>query len=462
MVRKLFTIVAVLTCIAMTNTAFAADEAAGGNQEIENHFVAPMKNIQLNDDGSWSMDFGGTLRARGEYWNNFAWGGSGDRSDTFSLWRALIYSDIHIGDNIRVFGEMVSALQTDRSLPGGTTTLNVNSIDIHQAYADFSGDLNDMQLTFRVGRQEYSFGKQRLVSPLPWANTMRTWDGFTLITEGETWNVTGFWSQFVPVRKYDFDQADSGSQFFGVYGTSEKLLFEYDMDLYLLGQHLDALDGGGGPGETRRYTAGGRVFGNISDSPYDFDIEGGYQFGKLATDMDINAYFFAAESGYTWEYAECKPRFFVGFDYASGDKDASGTAIGGKTFSQLFPLGHAFLGYIDAIGRQNVIDVNLGVTAKPTEKLTVRIAGYYFWKAQEQDAIYNAGGGVIRPGAAGTSNDIGAEIDLTAKYKISKHWTGLIGYSHFFAGKAIDDAAVAGVSGNDDIDFSYIQLQCNF
>ena len=36
---------------------------------------------------------------------------------------------------------------------------------------------DDATLTLRPGRQMLLFGKQRLVSPLDWSNTMRAWDG---------------------------------------------------------------------------------------------------------------------------------------------------------------------------------------------------------------------------------------------------------------------------------------------
>ena len=41
------------------------------------------------------------------------------------------------------------------------------------------------------------YGKQRLVSPLDWANTRRTFEGVRLLTELSGWNVDLFLTEFV-------------------------------------------------------------------------------------------------------------------------------------------------------------------------------------------------------------------------------------------------------------------------
>ena len=117
----------------------------------------------------------------------------------------------------------------------------------------------------------------------------------------------------------------------------------------------------------------------------------------------------------------------------------------------------AYLGYIDVVGRQNIIDFNLGVTCKPTPKLGAKIAGHFLWRDEREDALYNAGGGVVRPGAPGTDREVGQEIDLTLTYRFDRHLIGELGYSHFFAGDFLEETGES-----DDIDFVYLQLQYTF
>jgi hypothetical protein len=101
--------------------------------------------------------------------------------------------------------------------------------------------------------------------------------------------------------------------------------------------------------------------------------------------------------------------------------------------------------------------------------LMLRADVHYFLLANEDDGLYNAGGGLVRrpytmdsaKGAAVTSvtNDrnVGTEIDLTAKYIFNRYANVQFGYSHFFAGDFIDDTGP-----DEDIDFFYSQLGFTF
>ena len=63
----------------------------------------PIKHVGLSADGSVWASFGGQVRARFEQWNNFGFGGTGNRDDSFLLTRLLFHSDIHLGGRVRVF-----------------------------------------------------------------------------------------------------------------------------------------------------------------------------------------------------------------------------------------------------------------------------------------------------------------------------------------------------------------------
>ena len=87
----------------------------------------------------------------------------------------------------------------------------------------------------------------------------------------------------------------------------------------------------------------------------------------------------------------------------------------------------------------------------------IRADIHAFWRANTNDALYNAGGGVVRPGAAGTSSQVGQEIDLTAVYKIDRHLTMQGGYSIFFAGDFLEES---GPSSN--MHWFYLQTVFRF
>lgn len=423
-----------------------------------NDYWDDIKHIKLSDDGEYWLSLGGELRVRAEDWSNFGFSSAASNDDTFALGRVQLHADFHAGENFRVFVEGESAMATDRDLPGGKRTLDVDEFDLQNAFFDFSMPIaeGDGKITFRVGRQGLSFGKQRLVSTLPWANSQRSWDGARVIVETNGWNVSGFYTRFTPVDKYDFNDWNAGPDFWGVYATTK--LGEDDsigLDLYYLGLETDsAVTFNGTSGMEERHSIGARLFGNFGDSGFAYDVEGTYQFGDVGS-ADISAYSFASQISYAFKDSEWQPKAYVGFDYASGDDTAGDGDV--ETFNQLFPLGHAYFGFMDLIGRQNIMDLSAGVSAKPHKKLLVRADFHAFWRASDSDSVYNAGGGVLRPTTPGASDDVGYELDLTAKYTVDRHLTLQGGYSHFFTGDYFTDTGA-----DEDIDWIYFQAVYKF
>lgn len=418
-------------------------------------WLDPIKHVSLTDDGSVWASFGGELRLRVENWQNFGFNGNND--DTFALGRALLHADLHVGEHVRFFVQGISALATDRDLPGGQRTLDVNELDLQSAFADIIFPTEGgPTFTLRVGRQEFLFGKQRLVSPLPWANDMRSWDAARLIVELDRWRVDAFFSRYINSQKYEFDDWEPGSDFYGVYaagkvGASAR---PFDLDLYFLGLNRSSATFNGTTGEEDRFSIGARFGGKIGDTGLDFDVEGTYQFGDVGS-ADVSAFSIAALLGYTFGESSMTPRVHLGFDYASGDDSPGDGDV--NTFNQLFPLGHAYFGYMDFVGRQNVIDVSGGFSIKPLPKLTLKLEGHLFWRADTSDAMYNAGGGVVRPGGGSDESEIGQEIDLTVIYALDRHLTLEAGYSHFFSGAFIEDTGP-----DDDMDWVYAMATYRF
>ncbi len=411
----------------------------------------PIKFIPFDADGDIWLSIGGGLRGRLETFGNFNFGPTNDAN--YFLYHFLLHGDLHLTKFVRIFAEGIDAESTDRDLPGGLRTSDVNAFDLNQAFIDLNIPFADGTLTLRGGRQSFAFGKQRLVSPLPWGNAYRHWDGFTAILETHGWNATGFWTEFAPVDKYHSDVPDGQTKFYGFYATHGKPVDPFAVDAYFLGLNReDTVSFNGTAGRERRYTIGGRVFGTFKD--FDYEVESAYQFGEVGSG-DVSAWMFTTEEGYTFKPVPLAPRVWLGFDYASGD-DSAGGDVG--TFNQLFPLGHAYFGYIDEIGRQNILDLHPGVSVKcASDKLTVKTETHFFWRAESADALYNAGGGVVRRGAPGTSKSVGTELDFVANYRFNRHLDVEAGYSHFFPGTFIKQTGP-----DSDINFFYLQTQFYF
>jgi hypothetical protein len=148
------------------------------------------------------------------------------------------------------------------------------------------------------------------------------------------------------------------------------------------------------------------------------------------------------------------PRVYAEFDYASGDGKPGGDV---GTFNQLFPNNHSYFGYMDYIGRQNIVSASAGLALTPVRDLTLSLQEYFFWRASDRDALYDKAQNVLRPGTGTTARYVGAEIDLLATYNFTRHLLGYAGYSRFFAGEFI-----RRTGPSRDSDFLYGALQYTF
>ncbi|TFH25108.1 MAG: hypothetical protein E4H03_01725 [Myxococcales bacterium] len=426
-------------------------------------FFDPIKYVPMSKDGRYWASFGAQWRLRPEIWRKFNFGVQGaapnDKDDDeFLLSRIMFHGDFHLGETFRIFLMGKSALSTDRDLQGGTTPFYVDQIDLQDGWIEAKLPIPTDKIDLRVrgGREELLEGRQRLVSPLDWANVRRTFDGANFILRSKRFYSKAFWSRPVRVKKYAFNPS-SGNQFFGIYNTMKDVQWVDGFDVYWLSLLSDDVTFNGTTGDENRQTMGGRTWGNIATSTFYYDGEFAYQFGDVGG-ANINAFMFAGFVGVPFEVLKRVPKVELGFGYASGDDTPGDDKV--ETFNQLFPLGHAYLGKIDAIGRQNVIDTSLTGMVNTFFDVKARLEGHYFWRASTDDAVYNAGGGVLRPGAAGSSSDVGGEIDLILTKGWGRHFVSQFGYSHFFAGKFIDQAAntPAFLGADKDIDFIYFNF----
>jgi hypothetical protein len=98
-----------------------------------------------------------------------------------------------------------------------------------------------------------------------------------------------------------------------------------------------------------------------------------------------------------------------------GPRGQPGGNVG--TFNQL-PLGHLYLGSMDYVGRPNVINPSAGISVTPLPGLSRSLTQYFFGRASDRDALYNAGA-ELRPGTATDARHVGAELDLLVNYQFT-------------------------------------------
>jgi hypothetical protein len=250
--------------------------------------------------------------------------------------------------------------------------------------------------------------------------------------------------------KYDFNLPDHATQFYGLHFKHKLPPAWGTMEAYWYGLDNRLATYDGTTGREIRHTFGGHNVNQIGKSGFDYDLGGSIQVGSVGTHR-ILAHGFVTQLGYTLRKTWSTPRFYLGYDYASGSRQPGGDV---GTFNLLFPTSHGTLGYADIVGRQNMFDVNTGVALNPAPKWTVRFDAYSFWRASANDALYDKRGAVVRPGFPGSSRKTGKEVDATVRYQFDVHTIIQLGYSHFFPGTFLKQSGP-----REPVDFAYLSLQ---
>lgn len=408
----------------------------------DSHWGEQLKQLEFGD--CWTLDIGGQYRARYHGERNMRGLGLTGRDDDFLLHRTRLFANAKYGDTIRVYGEFLDAESNyENFTPRG---IEVNRADMLNLFGDLLlHDFDAGSLTARVGRQELLYGNQRLISPLDWANTRRTFEGAKLMWAGEYWNTDLFYTRPVLVQPHRFDSPDYNQEFMGAYAT-RKSDPNSILDVYALQYNNSS------QGQAFRYTTTGARWLK-KEGNWTFETEGGMQFGTTTQQTDHAAGFAMAGLGYTWDDAPWTPTLTGYYDWASG-----GNLLGGRRgFDHAFPLAHKYLGFMDLYGRSNINTPNALLTMKPTPKSQLLLWYYYFFLDNLNDTPYNVNMTPFQPGIAPPSRDLGHELDVIFTYNLSDREEILLGYSHFFSGQYYNSAPFSG-----DADFFYTQYQINF
>lgn len=403
-------------------------------------------NLKRRCLGPWgTVDIGGQYRLRQQSEESFRGAGLTGRDDDFLLHRWRLYANAEIGSSFRVYAEMIDAQSNYEDF--APRLIEENRFDLLNLFGDVRlYDGCQGELWGRVGRQELLYGAQRLVSPLDWANTRRTFEGGKLFWRGENWDVDAFWVRPLRVRPEQFDAPDQSQEFMGVYAKS-KMCQHRTAEFYYL-RYLESDDSGTiVPFEFD--TLGTRWQGEHDN--WLGEAEAGIQWGEY-NHQDHFAGFFTLGGGRKFQ-GKWKPVLWAYYDWASGDETI------GNGFHHLFPLGHRYLGWMDLFGRRNIEDINFLLTLEPNERMKLFLWHHIFYLQDGDDVPYTVAMTPEVP-VPGGSRSLGQELDLALEWTLSPRTNLLLGYSHFFSGDFYTTNPSAPYSG--DADFFYTQYTVNF
>ena len=356
--------------------------------------------------------------------------------------------------------------------------------DLHQAYA-YVGNHKEFPLSLKIGRQELSYGDERLVGAFAWNNIGRVFDAAKVRWQNAWFGADIFTSRLVLPDDNQFNVSNDYDQFSGVYATTRKIP-KIMLDAYFLSRNASDRAAFSQPSSlvpmpSARdiYSFGTRLKSNPDDwNNWDFSGEYVAQFGHFndprlvaaGLNPSLKHEAFAAYTGfgYTWKDSSITPRLGLEYNYASGDGNPRDGSHG--TFENLFPTNHKFYGFMDFASLQNLHNLRLQSSIKPAARIALAAEGHLLWLANTSDNFYHVGG--APRGGIGTtpgtgyginpthSGFTGAEVDLVATYNINSYIQLEVMYGHYFRGGYVKDTLKS--VGSQDADFVYIQTVFNF
>ena len=322
-----------------------------------------------------------------------------------------------------------------------------------RGYVEF-GDISRGALALRVGRQDLAYGHLRLVGTSYWRNTSRGYDAALLSVNRGWFRLNAFAASPVTVYANGFSHHTQGNNFHGLYGGLKNLIPGSTLEPYLLWRLSPGFrTEGGRPAKLDEKTIGLHWVGTVSQFDYDNEVVG--QMGSLGTDT-LRAWGWSAIAGYTFESSRLKPRLFVKYDFASGDRNPSDGKRG--TFDQLYPNIHDHHGLADQVAWQNLKSVRAGVRASLRRNWMLSGAYNDWWLASANDGFYNASGAIVARDPMGRSGThIGREFDVQTSYRPDKHLELGVGLGHILSGDFL-----VRMSRAHSYTYPYLMLYYNF
>lgn len=331
---------------------------------------------------------------------------------------------------LRFFAEVQDARTLGYNSPLAPTTL-YNAADVRQLYFALSRTVDgSITWSFRAGRQELSFGGERVIGPADWGMS-RTFDALDMTLSKGPFKVDLLAASPVLIDDTKLDRHKPGEHFYGAYGSWKNVLPHLNLEPYLLfKQNLQIKSEKALLGDAMVISPGMRATG-ILPGRIDFSGEAILQRGSYSSDS-VSAYAYAGVVGWTLRDSKWKPRLSVEYNHASGDSANKDNQR--NTFDQFYPSNHGYYGMIDQFGWKNLKNFRAGFDFQASRRFKLRTDFNTFSLASIQDSLYGSSGSSVVLNRSATSAHIGNESNTTALFQWTKIWKFGAGFGHLYAG----------------------------
>lgn len=363
----------------------------------------------ITRDNSSYISLGGEIRYQYFYFRNENWGDAPKDSDGFVLSRFLFHADMHAGKSFRTFVQLQSSMANGKP---SASPVDENQLDLHQAFIEWKTALSAHgKIAARIGRQEFSYGSQRLVGARDGPNNRQSFDAAKLIYTSKKIQIESFFSHYVRSRKKIFDDAfNKDTRFWGSYIVINNIPVLKNLDVYYLGLSKSIASFDEGSAKELRHSFGTRIWKRTGRLYYDF--EGLYQSGHFGTKR-ISAWTVSSNTSYNFRLSELKIEAGLKAELISGDKKLEDGKL--NSFNPLFPRG-AYFGLASLIGPSNISDLHPSLSFELSRQAKWGIDYDIFWRYSKNDGIYAPNLALIYTGKNTGQRFIGQQYSTDLTY----------------------------------------------
>jgi hypothetical protein len=410
-----------------------------------------IKYAELSKNQKNDISIGGDIRYQYLWFDNEDWGEAPKDRDGYILARYLTHVDLHAGKYFRSFFQLQSSMASGKA--SEPSPVDENPLDIHQLFFDVLLLPGEKQrMTLRLGRQEFLYGSQRLVSVREGPNNRHSFDAAKLIYKLGLFKADLFYSHYVRSRQKIFDDGfNKNTRFWGLYLAGNGIGPLKNLDLYYLGLRNRKANFDDGTGSELRHTTGARISNTANDWRY--DVEGLYQFGSF-TDKKISAWSFSVNTGYKFSRLKFRPEIGIKTEWISGDAEYGDDKL--QTLHPLFPRG-GYFGLVSLIGPANLFDIHPSLTLDLSRRIVLNVDYDVFWRYSKNDGIYGPNVAVIYSGKSSAHKYIGRQLSTDIAFNPNHFLYFRAEFTWFKAGDFLKDAGPG-----KDIVFTAFTAQLKF
>jgi hypothetical protein len=356
------------------------DNRTLANDSLDWKWHRSLKEIRLQKNQEYPvMSFGGEIREQFRYYDHLNFGdvmaGANDE-DIYMQHRLLAHADFSFNKYLRLFGQLNSCHANGRNPEMHHT--DRDDLGVMQAFMDLNmpGSISSQ---LRIGRQELSYGAERLLALRDGPTIRQNFDGFRLALRKNFNSLDFMLVQPVVYLKGVFDNTRRKNEhIFGAYFTR---INNIRSELYYFNAEFHEAIFAADTADDNRQYIGGRLYKYRNN--FNFEIEYTWQWGKHGTDP-IRAWHLSSAVAYHFSQLFFSPKITLKESIMTGDEKPGDGEI--NTFRPVSAKPPVY--DLVPIGPGNIVFLSPEALFTLTDKLWVTFRYLNVSRFSENDGMY--------------------------------------------------------------------------